>query len=403
MTQHSQTTPRLPLKGLRVIDLSRLLPGGYATQLLADFGADVVKVEDPQGGDPARWMEPMLEDASLYFVAMNRNKRSLAIDLKQPAGREALLQVLATADVLVESFRPGVMDRLGLGPDLLRERLPRLVYCAITGYGQDGPARLRAGHDVNYEGYAGMLAMNLAANGQPVLPPAQLADIAGGAWPALVGILTALLARGVTGQGDIVDVSMLDGTLALQPLLAVVALATGQAPAPGAMQLHGGDPAYSIYQTSDGLYVTLGALEHKFWARFCTLVDRPDLIPSHGPAVGARREEIRAQVAAIFASRPRAEWLALLGDEDACVGPVYTYTEALRDPQIQARQLIRSANLGMENFAAALAPTPRLVHAAPPPQQPPPRLGEHSDAILREAGLDDAAIAALHAAGVVPD
>lgn len=403
MTQHSQTTPRLPLKGLRVIDLSRLLPGGYATQLLADFGADVVKVEDPQGGDPARWMEPMLEDASLYFVAMNRNKRSLAIDLKQPAGREALLQVLATADVLVESFRPGVMDRLGLGPDLLRERLPRLVYCAITGYGQDGPARLRAGHDVNYEGYAGMLAMNLAANGQPVLPPAQLADIAGGAWPALVGILTALLARGVTGQGDIVDVSMLDGTLALQPLLAVVALATGQAPAPGAMQLHGGDPAYSIYQTSDGLYVTLGALEHKFWARFCTLVDRPDLIPSHGPAVGVRREEIRTQVAAIFASRPRAEWLALLGDEDACVGPVYTYTEALRDPQIQARQLIRSANLGMENFAAALAPTPRLVHAAPPPQQPPPRLGEHSDAILREAGLDDAAIAALHAAGVVPD
>lgn len=402
MTASPRPPQRLPLAGLRVIDLSRLLPGGYATQLLADFGADVVKIEDPQGGDPARWSEPVVEATSLYFVALNRNKRSLALDLKHPAGRDALLRVLATADVLVESFRPGVMDRLGLGPVLLRARFPRLIYCAITGYGQDGPANLRAGHDLNYEGYAGMLAMNLDTQGRPVLPPSQLADIAGGAWPALIGILTALFARGVTGQGDIVDVSMLDSTLALQPLLAVVALATGQAPAPAATQLHGGDPAYDIYQASDGLYITLGALEHKFWIRFCTLVERPDLIPLHGPAAWPQRAQVRAEVAAIFASRPRAAWLALLADEDACVGPVNTITEALHDPQIQARQMVRQANLGLQDFSAALAPTPRLVNAAPPPQQPPPRLGEHSDAILREAGLDEGEITTLHEKGVVP-
>jgi alpha-methylacyl-CoA racemase len=386
-----------------MLDLTRLLPGGYATQWLSDLGADVIKVEEPTGGDPARWSEPSLEGESLYFLALNRNKRSLAIDLKQPAGRDALLRVIATADVLVESFRPGVMARLGLGPERLRADFPRLIYCAITGFGQDGPAAQRAGHDLNYLGYAGMLDLNRATpDDAPVPPPTQIADIAAGALPAIVGILTALFARTATGQGDIVDVAMLDGSIALQPLLAIVALATGQSSVPGSSQLHGGDPAYGVYATRDGRYVTLAALEPKFWARFCELVGRPDLIPLHGPAVWARRDEVRAVVAAIFATRTRDEWLALLAGEDTCVGPVSTLAESLRDPQVQARRMVRDADLGVAQAHSALSPVPRLASAAVPPDRPPPRLGEHSAAVLAEAGLTRAEIAALRRAGIVP-
>ncbi len=394
---------RLPLMGVRILDLTRLLPGGYATQLLADWGADVIKVEDPRGGDPARWSQPLVDGTSLYFLALNRNKRSLAIDLKAPAGRDALLRLIATADVLIESFRPGVMDRLGLGPAALRAQFPRLVYCAITGYGQDGPAQQRAGHDLNYLGYAGVLDMNRAAPDQPpVLPPAQLADLAGGALPAVMGILAALVGRSVSGQGDVVDVSMLDGALALQPLAAVVALATGHAPRPGQPQLHGGDPVYGIYATLDGRYLTLAALEPKFWERFCQLVGQPEWIPLHGVADPARREGLRREIAALFATRTQTEWLALLADEDACVGPVLSLSEALADPQIQARHMVQAADLGTSDLTQALAPVPRLVEAAPPPQRPPPLLGEHSAEVLAEAGLTPAAIAALHRAGVVP-
>jgi alpha-methylacyl-CoA racemase len=394
---------RLPLAGVRVLDLTRLLPGGYATQLLADWGADVIKVEDPRGGDPARWSQPIVDGTSLYFLALNRNKRSLALDLKAPAGRDALLRLLADADVLIESFRPGVMARLGLGPQALRARFPRLVYCAVTGYGQDGPASQRAGHDLNYLGRAGLLDMNRAAPDQPpVLPPTQLADLAGGALPAVMGILAALVGRAVSGQGDIVDVSMLDASLALQPLAIAVALATGRAPRAGEPQLHGGDPLYGVYATRDGRYLTLAALEPKFWERFCQLVGHPEWIPLHGVADPARREGLRRDLVALFATRPQAEWLALLGEEDACVGPVLTLDEALADPQVQARHMVRAANLGTSDLAQALAPVPRLTEAAPPPDRPPPLLGEHSDEVLAEAGLTRAEIAALHRAGVVP-
>ncbi len=394
---------RLPLAGLRVLDLTRLLPGGYATQLLADFGADVVKVEDPVGGDPARWSEPRADSESLYFVALNRNKRSLAIDLKAPEGRDAFLRVVATADVLVESFRPGVMARLGLGPARITAQFPRLIYCAVTGYGQDGPAVDRPGHDLNYLGYAGMLDLNRASpSDPPVLPPTQIADLAAGALPALIGILTALVGRATSGKGDIVDVAMLDGSIALLPLLAIVTLATGQAPAAGAAQLHGGDPAYGVYATRDGQWLTLAALEPKFWRRFCELAGRPDLTPQHGPAAWARRDELRATLSALFASRDRDEWLALLADEDTCVGPVLTLGEALAQPQARARRLVRDADLGSEQVGQALAPVPRLAGAAPPPDRPPPRLGEHSEEVLAEAGLSRVQIAALRKSGVVP-
>ncbi len=394
---------RLPLAGVRVLDLTRLLPGGYATQLLADWGADVIKLEDPRGGDPARWSQPIVDGTSIYYLALNRNKRSLAIDLKVPAGRDALLRLIATADVLMESFRPGVMERLGLGPQTLLARFPRLIYCAITGYGQDGPAAQRAGHDLNYLGYAGLLDMNRAApEDAPTLPPTQIADLAGGALPAVMGILAALVSRATTGRGDMVDVSMLDCSLALQPLAVALALAAGNAPRPGQPQLHGGDPVYGIYATSDGRHITLAALEPKFWERFCQLVNHPEWIPLHGVTDPARRERLRHDLAALFATRAQAEWLALLADEDVCVGPVLTLDEALADPQIQARGMVRDAETGNEQLTQALAPVPHLASAAPPPRRPPPLLGEHSEEILVEAGLTKSEIAALRKAGVVP-
>ena len=402
MSTVDPTAKRLPLAGLRIIDLTRLLPGGYATQWLGDLGADVIKVEDPRGGDPGRWSEPIVDGSSLYFLALNRNKRSLALDLKAPEGRDALHRLIATADIVIESFRPGVMERLGLGPATLRTQFPRLIYCAITGYGQDGPAALRPGHDLNYLGYAGMLHLNRAADMAPALPATQIADLAGGALPALLGILTALVGRGVTGQGDIVDVSMLDSTLALQPLQVMLTLATGTAPNPGEPQLHGGEPVYGIYQAADGAYLTLAALEPKFWERFCTLVEHLEWVPLHFTKNTVQREQLRRDLTTLFATRPRAAWLALLAEEDTCVGPVLTLAETLADPQVRARHMIRETNLGTEQVTQTLAPTPRLAQAAPPPRRPPPLLGEHSDAVLAEAGLSADEIATLHKKGIVP-
>jgi alpha-methylacyl-CoA racemase len=394
---------RLPLAGLRVIDFTRLLPGGYATQLLADFGADVIKVEEPIGGDPARWSQPLLDGTSLYFAALNRNKRSLAIDLKAPEGRDAVERLIATADVVIESFRPGVMQRLGLGPTALRARDPRLIYCALTGYGQDGPLAQRAGHDLNYVGYGGLLALNRATpNELPTMPPTQIADLAAGTFPAIIGILLALVGRGVSGLGDVVDVSMLDGVLALQPLNAIVTLATGRAPQPGEPQLHGGDPVYALYLTGDGRYLALAALEPKFWARFCQLVGKPEWRLLHGTTDAAKRAELARDLTALFLSRPRDEWLALLEGEETCVSPVLDLAEALTSPQIVARRMVRTAEMGTDAFDQTLAPVPSLAGAPAPPQRPPPLLGEHSDVVLAEAGLSTSEIDALHRAGIVP-
>ncbi len=393
--------PQYPLAGLRVLDLTRLLPGGYATQLLADFGADVIKVEDPVGGDPARWSEPVIAGNSLYFAALNRNKRSLAINLKHPDGHAAFLRLVADSDVLVESFRPGVMARLGLGPQQLRERFPALIYCAITGYGQDGPWRGRAGHDLNYLGIGGMLDPRRGPGSAPELPQTQWADLAAGALPAVLGILLALLGRSRHGQGDIVDVSMLDGTLALQPLQ-IVAMLAGVSTQDGARQLHGGDPAYGIYMTADGAYLTLAALEPKFWRRFCEIIGRSDLIPLHGPAAWAHRDALRRDLTRIFATRTLAAWLELFDGEDACVAPVNTLAQAMREPQVRERHLLRDVDLGLGESGQALAPVPRLAGVDAPMNRPPPLLGQDSESILAEAGFSIEEIAALQRSGAVP-
>src|SRR2546426_7281172 len=223
----------LPLSGIRILDLSRLLPGAYASQMMADFGADVIKVEEPESGDYGRFMPPHGPDGmSLYFTAINRNKRSITLNLKKEEGRDVFLRLVCQADVVLESFRPGVMDRLGLGYEQLKEINPGLVYCAISGYGQDGPYRLRAGHDLNYAGYAGLLDYNRGPRGEPAMPPTQLGDLAGGSFMAVVGIMTARFWRAQTGGGRMIDVSMNQGVRSLLPLTATAFFYTGVAPRP---------------------------------------------------------------------------------------------------------------------------------------------------------------------------
>ena len=391
----------LPLAGLRVLDLTRLLPGGYASQLLADLGADVLKIEEPGTGDYARGMPPMARTVGQGFLAINRNKRSAAVNLKHPRGREALLRLVDGADVLLESFRPGVIARLGLAAQTLRERNPRLIVCSISGYGQEGPYSLRAGHDLNYIGYAGLLAHLMRPGQPPTLPGAQFADIAGGALMAVIGILAALAGRATTGEGRAVDVSMLDGTLALMPLIATLVANGQREPAPGDGWLAGALPCYNVYETADGRYVTLAALEPKFWEEFCQRVERTDLAAHHIPADRAERQETFDALAAIFLSRTRDEWVALLGDAEVCLGPVNTLAEALDDPHVQARGVFAIVNYGAEGEGSALRITPLIADAPFAMRGDLPALGEHTAEALASAGYGEAEIAALAAEGAI--
>ncbi|WP_069805912.1 CaiB/BaiF CoA transferase family protein [Thermogemmatispora onikobensis] len=390
-----------PLSGIRVLDLSRLLPGGYASQLLADFGADVIKVEEPGSGDYGRHMPPHGPGGmGLAFLAVNRNKRSLTLNLKSEEGRAIFLRLVRSADVLLESFRPGVMARLGLGYEQLREIRPELIYCAISGYGQDGPYSQRAGHDLNYLGYAGLLHYNRDQEGRPVMPPTQLADLAGGGLMAVIGILTALVGRSQTGQGRLVDVSMTEGAMALLPLAISGYLTTGQAPQPGHSPLDGGLPCYNIYETRDGGYITLAALEPKFWHAFCTRIGHLELLPFHTPVGPEERQQAIAILQSIFKTRTRDEWLAELADLDACVGPVYSLEEALTDPHTQARGVAHMSEIAGEPLGT-LRPFPRLSETPPEARFQPPQLGEHSVALLSELGYSQEEIASFRTRGII--
>lgn len=327
--------PEQPLRGIRVLDLTRLLPGPVATMHLADMGAEVIKIEDPGTGDYARSMGPVRKQVSQFFVAVNRGKQLLRLDLKDAAQREQLLAMVAQADVLVESFRPGVMDKLGLGWAVLKQHNPRLVMCAISGYGQHGPLAQQAGHDINYIGYAGLLAQNCASDGVPVLPNLQVGDLLGGAQAALQGILAALVAVKMGGMGRLVDVSM-TATVMAHNIMPLVAVNNGAPAAAGADLLTGGVPCYSVYRTADGRYMAVGALELKFWQTCCDVLQRPDLKTRHwqlGQQVGgADAMAVKAELAALFACHTLAEWRARFDAADCCVTPVLTTQEALQHP-----------------------------------------------------------------------
>ena len=392
------------LEGLRVLDLSRLLPGGFCSLMLADFGADVIKVEDTGMGDYVRWSPPYYEGAEqtargALFLALNRGKRSIRIDLKTEAGKDVLLRLARDADVLLESFRPGVLDRLGVGYERLRAENRRLVYCAITGYGQDGPNRDRSGHDMNYLGLNGLLGLTGDADGPPVQAAGQIADIGGGAQMAVIGIMVALRERERSGEGQFVDCSMFDGSLSWLALVAADAFATGRAARRGEPQLAGALICYRPYRCADG-YVTLGALEPKFWQAFCHGVDREDLVnhafdPPGSPAYAA--------VSEIFASRTREQWRQFASEHDCCLEPVLELDEALDSELVAAREMVvEIAQPGAERPVKLLGAPVKLSRTpADPARAPGPGLGEHTDEVLAGAGFAADEIAELHESGAV--
>jgi alpha-methylacyl-CoA racemase len=327
-------TKTLPLAGIRVIDFSTLLPGPLCSLLLARAGADVVKVERPGRGDEMRTYTPKFGVDSVNFALLNQGKRSVALDLKSATAREQAIDLIRGADVVVEQFRPGVMDRLGLGYAQMREINPRLVYCSITGWGQSGPFADLAAHDLNYQAESGMLGLTAAADGAPGIPSALVADIGGGAYPAVMNILLALRARDGSGEGCHLDVSMADNLFTFLYWALGNGFAAGQWPTPGGDLVTGGTPRYNIYRTRDGRYLAAAPLEQKFWENFLGVLAAPHLLDDEKDPAGTR-----VAVQEIIAQADAAQWLRRFEGVDACVSVVKTMEEAVRSPHFTARGL----------------------------------------------------------------
>jgi crotonobetainyl-CoA:carnitine CoA-transferase CaiB-like acyl-CoA transferase len=390
MSEPSSSPLADALHGIRILDLSRLLPGPFLTMVLADLGADVVKIEDPRLGDYMRQFPPAKGGLSGRYLAVNRGKRSMVIDLKLPAGRDALLRMVAKADVVVESFRPGVMDKLGLGYTALSAANPQIVLCSISGFGQTGPYVQRAGHDLGYIALAGVLAMGGPAGGPPMMPGVQIADLAGGSLWGATAILAALVGRHRTGKGAHLDISMTEGALALTSA-ELGNLDCGSHPTRGVETLNGGLACYGIYRTKDDRYLAVGALEPKFWIALNQAIGRPPNVAELiAPPEGQARA--RAEIAAIFATRTAAEWNAILANHDCCVEVVTELDELPEHPLHRAREVFFTIDGGPGVGPVRQVRTPLGTPKSP---RPPPRQGEHTRDVLAEYGFSEAEIAAL--------
>lgn len=391
----------LPLEGIKILDLSRYLPGPFCTQILADFGAEVIKVEDPKGGDLGRHLTPLIEGESARFYTVNRNKKSITLDLKQDTGKEVFKKLVAQADVVVDQFRPGVMKKMGLDYDNLKQINPGIIYCAITGYGLTGPLRDAAGHDLNYLNLSGVTGLTGTYQGMPAMSGVQIADIAGGTLYSAIAILLALASRESTGQGQLCDVAMMDCSISLLAYTLGEWAGWGRLPEMGNDVLTGGYACYNIYETKDGRYVSLGAVEDKFWAEFCNKIDRAEYIkPQWNTSL---QQDIQADVRAIMLTKTRAEWVEFFAQSDICFTPVLTLEEMCDHPQVIARDMIlklhnvrgTGRDVPLTGVSVKLSGTPgeaKLIF---------PELGEHTDQVLNQAGYSSQEIANLRENGVV--
>lgn len=387
-----------PLHGIRVLDLSLQLPGPFCTMMMADYGADVVKIDEPEPRARNPFSAPVPGTGAVERY-LNRGKSSVTVNLKAGEGKEIFRKLAAGADVVLEGFRPGVVKRLGVDYETLSAENPRLVYCSISGYGQTGPMRDTAGHDINYISYAGVLGACGRKGAPPTLPPVQIGDLFGGAMMALSGILMALLERERTGKGRRIDVSMTDGALSMLSLHAAAALAGEIATERGNMMLTGMFPCYEVYRCADGGYVSVGPLEAWFWKAFVEALGRPDLADGQY-ALGEEGERVKEELSKAFAEKTRDEWVRAFARKDVCLSPVLSIGEALSHPNTVARKMVLPvpSPLGGTDRQPGM---PIKIDGVPESPRRAPLLGEHDDRILAGLGYSEERIADLRAKGVI--
>ncbi|UHQ96206.1 CaiB/BaiF CoA transferase family protein [Natrinema halophilum] len=388
----------MQLDSIRVVDLTRLLPGPYATQLLSDMGAEVIKIEDPDLGDYARFIEPKVaDDVGAVFSAINRGKKSVTINLKDEGGLEAFYKIVADADAVIEQFRPGVAARLGVDYESVRIHNPDIVYCSLSGYGQDGNYRDRVGHDLNYASMAGLIDMTRDSEGsKPEIPGFLIGDIAGGTFTAL-SMVSALLSRELNkGDSNYIDLSITDTLLSFSHAVAPLAL-NGDQPRPGRTELTGKFPCYDVYETADGRYLSIGALEPKFWRTLCEELGQEELIERHRAEDEATRVAVRERLAETFRSKTLEEWKSRLAQKEVMFAPVQTISEAVTDDHVRSRGIVRDAN----GLIPRIGYPAKVRHGLQQTDESVPEMGEHTEEVLEEAGIDQTEFEELRRQDVV--
>lgn len=377
------------LEGIKILDLSRLFPGPYCSMILADLGADVLRIEDRRFAGEGSGMPTVM-----------RNKRHMTLNLKHPQAKDIFYRLARDSDVILEGFRPGVTKRLGIDYESIKKINEKIVYCSVTGYGQDGPYKDMVGHDVNYLSFGGVLGLNGEAGGKPVIPPIQVADMAAGGMNAALGIMAALIARQRSGRGQYIDISMLDGIVAMLPFPVSLLWGRGESPRRGDTLLSGRFPCYNVYETKDGEFISIGALEPRFWSALCKKLGRDDFISSQYEE-GEKREGMFSFLRAAFKTKTREEWLQELQELDVCIGKVLSLEETLQDPHVICRRMVtefcdsRKGKMRLLSSPLKLSDTPPDIRTAPAD------FGEHTEAVLVELGFTSDQIEEMKRAGVV--
>ncbi len=376
------------LKELKMLDLSRLLPGPYCSLLLADLGMEVLKVEDPEQGDYTRGIAPIRKKDSAIFLALNRNKKSIKLNLKIREGKEIFYKLIQSYDIILESFRPGVMDRLGIGYQELRKRNPRVILCSLSGYGQDGPYQERSGHDINYIGLGGILEITGVKNGDPILPGVQIADMGGGGMMAAIAILAAAIHREKTGEGQFLDISMMDSVVSWLSIHAGKYFMDGELLKRGDMPLTGRYACYQVYPTKDGRHMSLGALEPKFWKNFCEAVGRRDLMDKQF-IEGEERLRVIEEIQNLFKTKTQEEWVDFFKKADACCEPILTFEQVFQHPQVLHRQMVVEVEHPVEGNVRQLGNPIKSSRFPFEIRTPSPAWGEHTIEVLKAMGYSE--------------